>query len=277
MKDIPKLPIVMTFAGTDPSGGAGIQADIETLASMGCHAVPIITAVTVQDTQQLFRYEAMDASLVVEQARAVLEDIPVTAFKIGMLGSVENVEAVHSILMDYPDAPVVLDPLISAGGGGILANDELLDAMISLLFPLTTVLTPNSEEARAFAPEADNLDACAQEILELGSDFILITGTHENTPHVINHLYSEHRLLESYTWNRLPASYHGSGCTLATAIAALLSQGLDPVTAIHEAQEYTWESLNNGYRVGLGQHIPNRLFWAQGDDDNETTENNRLH
>lgn len=268
------IPAVMVFAGTDPSGGAGLQADIETLASMGCHAVPVVTAVTVQDTNQLFRYKAMEASLVVEQARAVLEDIPIAAFKIGMLGSVENVEAVHTILMDYPDIPVVLDPLISAGGGGNLANDELVDAMVTLLFPLTTVLTPNSEEARAFAPEADNLDACAQELLELGSDYILITGTHESTPHVINHLYSEHRLLENYTWNRLPASYHGSGCTLASAITALLAQGLDPVTAVHEAQEYTWESLNNGFRIGLGQHIPNRLFWAheEGDIDSDDSQ-----
>lgn len=276
MIDQPTIPAVMTFAGTDPSGGAGLQADIETLVSMGCHAAPVVTAVTVQDTQQLFRFQAMDASLVVEQARAVLEDIPIAAFKIGMVGSVANVEAIHTILSDYPEAPVVLDPLISAGGGGILADDDLIDAMVNLLFPLTTVLTPNSEEARAFAPEADSLDACAQELLELGSNYILITGTHEGTPHVINHLYSERRLLESYTWNRLHASYHGSGCTLASAIAALLAQGLDPVMAIHEAQEYTWESLNNGYRVGLGQHIPNRLYWAHGDND-ESGDNNRIH
>ena len=276
MLDQSTIPSVMTFAGTDPSGGAGIQADIETLASMGCHAAPVVTAVTVQDTQQLFHYRAMDASLVIEQARAVLEDIPIAAFKIGMLGSVDNVEVVHTILSDYPDVPVVLDPLITAGGGGNLADDDLIDAMVTLLFPLTTVLTPNSEEARAFAPEADSLDACAQELLELGSNYILITGTHESTPHVVNYLYSEHRLLDSYTWNRLPAHYHGSGCTLATAIAALLAQGLDPVTAIHEAQEYTWESLSNGYRVGLGQLIPNRLYWAQGDSD-EPGDNNRIH
>ncbi len=277
MTEISTIPVVMTFAGSDPSGGAGLQADIETLASMGCHATPVITAVTVQDTQQLFRFQAMSASLVIEQARAVLEDIPIAAFKIGMLGSVENVEAVHTILIDYPDAPVVLDPLITAGGGGNLADDELVDAMVNLLFPLATVLTPNSEEARAFAPEADNLDACAQELLDLGSEYILITGTHESTPHVINRLYGDHRLLESYTWNRLPASYHGSGCTLATAIAALLAQGMDPKTAIHEAQEYAWEALSNGYRIGMGQHIPNRLFWAKGDDDEELPENNRLH
>ncbi|MCF6257468.1 MAG: hydroxymethylpyrimidine/phosphomethylpyrimidine kinase [Gammaproteobacteria bacterium] len=276
MNEITSTPVVMSFAGTDPSGGAGLQADIETLISMGCHAASVVTAVTVQDTQQLFRYQAMSPTLLIEQARAVLEDIPVSAFKIGMIGSAENAEAIQSILLDYPDVPVVLDPLISAGGGGELANDELIDAMVNLLFPLTTVLTPNSEEARAFAPEADTLDACAQELLELGSEFILITGSHENTPHVINNLYSESRLLESYTWDRLPGSFHGTGCTLAAAIAGLLAQDLPMTSAILEAQEFTWETLNNSYRVGMGQNIPNRLFWAR-DDDDEKEQPQQLH
>jgi hydroxymethylpyrimidine/phosphomethylpyrimidine kinase len=208
----------------------------------------------------------MDASLVLEQARAVLEDIPVAAFKIGMLGSVANIEAIHSILVDYPEIPVVLDPLIQAGGGGELADDDMIDAMVNLLFPLTTVLTPNSEEARAFAPEADNLDACAFELLELGSEYVLITGTHEHTPQVENRLYSGHRLIESYTWERLAGRYHGSGCTLSSAIAGLLSQGLNPETAVHEAQEFTWETLAHAFRIGMGQFIPNRLFWAHEDE-----------
>ncbi len=277
MKEITSTPVVMSFAGTDPSGGAGLQADIETLISMGCHAASVVTAVTVQDTQQLFRYQAMSPTLLIEQARAVLEDIPVSAFKIGMIGSAENAEAIQSILLDYPDVPVVLDPLISAGGGGELANDELIDAMVNLLFPLTTVLTPNSEEARAFAPEADTLDACAQELLELGSEFILITGSHENTPHVINSLYSESRLLESYTWDRLPGAFHGTGCTLAAAIAGLLAQDLPMTSAILEAQEFTWETLNNSYRIGMGQNIPNRLFWARDDDDEKEQQPQQLH
>lgn len=262
-----QVPTVMVFAGTDPSGGAGMQADIETLASMGCHATPVVTAITVQDTVDVYRYEALDASLVVEQARAVLEDIPVAAVKIGMLGSVEIVEVIHTLLVDYPNIPVVLDPVIASGGGGMLSDDDILDAMVNLLFPLSTIITPNSQEARAFAPEADSLEACAHEIMEHGCEYVLVTGTHENTPTVINNLYSDRRLVESYQWERLTASYHGSGCTLAVAIAGLLSQGLDPLSAVREAQEYTWEALKNGYRVGMGQHIPNRLFWAHGEND----------
>jgi hydroxymethylpyrimidine/phosphomethylpyrimidine kinase len=262
-----KVPAVMVFAGTDPSGGAGIQADIETLVSMGCHATPVVTAITVQDTLDVYRCEAVDSSLVIEQARAVLEDISISAIKIGMLASVEIVQVIHTLLIDYPDIPVVLDPVITAGGGALLADDEVLDAMVNLLFPMATIITPNSQEARAFAPEADSLDACAQELLEHGCEYVLITGTHENSPTVVNNLYTERRLIETYQWERLPASYHGSGCTLAVAIAGLLSQGLEPMSAVREAQEYTWEALKHGYRIGMGQHIPNRLFWAHGESD----------
>lgn len=261
------IPVVMVFAGLDPTGGAGVQADIEAIASMGGHTAPLITALTVQDTCDVKSFTPVDALLLVEQARAVLEDMPVHAFKLGMLGSVEVVEAVHSLLVDYPDVPVVFDPVLAAGGGQALASPDMLDAVVSLLLPQTTVLTPNSQEARALAVGADTLDACAQELLSRGAEFVLITGTHENTPQVENTLYANMRKLETFTWERLPLSYHGSGCTLASAIAGLLAQGLEPFTAIYEAQEYAWETLQHGYRLGMGQALPNRLFWARGEED----------
>ncbi len=263
----PKIPVVMTLSGNDPTGGAGIQADIEAIASMGAQAAPVITALTAQDTQNVQRVVAVETGLVVEQARAVLEDMPVEVFKIGLTGSVENIEAIHSILHDYPEIPVVLDPILRAGGGTHLSGAEMQAAMSELLFPYTTVLTPNSEEARILAHEADNLDACAQELLDAGCELVLITGTHENSEKVDNRLYGNHRLLETFSWDRLPHSYHGSGCTLASSIAGLLAQGLEPFTAIHEAQEYTWESLKQGFRLGMGQHHPNRLFWARSDEE----------
>lgn len=264
---VSRVPVVMALSGSDPSGGAGIQADIEALASHGCHCAPVITAVIVQDTQDIKSYAPLDGTLIMEQARAVLEDMPVVAIKIGLLGSTEAVEAIHSVLHDYPDIPVVLDPVLASGGGTALADDELLEALSGLLLPNTTVLTPNSLEARLLAPEADNLDACAMALLDKGCEFVLITGTHENTPHVVNSLYGNHRVLETFNWERLPGSFHGSGCTLAASIAGLLAQGLEPFSAIHEAQEYTWEALAHGYRVGMGQPIPNRLFWAQTEED----------
>ncbi len=254
--------VVMCFSGNDPTGGAGLAADIEAIASMGAQAAPVVTALTVQDTVNVKGYSPIDLSLINEQARAVLEDMPVDAFKIGMLGSVEAVEAVHTLLVDYPDVPVVFDPLLVSGGGNILADEEMRDAMAELLFPQTTVLTPNSQEARAFAHEADTLDACAQELMDKGCEYILITGSHENTPEVINTLYCNNRPLSALSWERLPNTYHGSGCTLAAAIAALLAQGIEPLTAAQEAQHFVFESLKAGFRIGMGQHHPNRFFWA---------------
>lgn len=256
------FPVVMTLAGNDPSGGAGIQADIEAIVSMGCHAAPVITTVTVQDTQNVKEMVSLSPGLVAAQARAVLEDMPVAAIKIGLLGSVEIAEAVHTLLTDYPRIPVVLDPILAAGGGTELAADELIDALRTLLLPMTTVLTPNSIEARRLAPEADSLEACAMALLDRDCELVLITGTHENSPQVVNSLYGNYRLLESFTWERLAGSYHGSGCTLASAIAGLIAQGQECLAAIRQAQEYTWETLRSGYRIGMGQLIPNRLFWA---------------
>jgi hydroxymethylpyrimidine/phosphomethylpyrimidine kinase len=262
-----QIPVVMCFAGLDSTGGAGLQADIEAVASMGCHAAPVVTALTVQDTQRVIDYTPVEATLLIAQARAVLEDMPVATIKIGMLGDVRVIEAIHTLLTDYPDIPVVLDPVLAGGGGGNLSTPEIIDALSQLLLPQVTVLTPNSIEARALAPECDTLEACGQGLLDKGCEFVLLTGTHEDAEHVENRLFGNRRLLETFTWERLPNNYHGSGCTLAAAIAGLLAQGLEPFTAVHEAQEYTWEALRHGYRVGMGQLLPNRLFWARGEED----------
>ncbi len=267
MQDIPSPPVVLVFSGLDPTGGAGIVADIEAIISQGGHAAPIATALTAQDTRNVFAIEPVDPILLVEQARAVLEDLPVAAIKIGMLGSLGVVEAVHTLLRDYPNLPVVLDPVLHAGGGAELADEALIEAMSELLIPLSSILTPNSEEARRLAPGADNLHACAFSLLERGCEYVLITGTHEPTPEVENLLFGGHRLLETYRWPRLPEVYHGSGCTLASAIAGLLAQGQEPMTAIHQAQDYTWQALQQAYRLGRGQWIPNRLFWTGGEDE----------
>ncbi len=257
------VPVVMVFSGNDPSGGAGIQADIEALISHGCHTTPVITALTIQDTQDVIGYTPLDGGLIVEQARAVLEDMPVSVFKLGLLASTEAVEAIHSILTDYPEIPVVMDPILASGSGTLITDDDVIDAMTEMLLPQSTVLTPNSKETRILAPEGDSLDACAMALLAHGCEFILVTGTHENTPNVTNTLYANNRIMETFNWDRLEGSYHGSGCTLAASIAGLLAQGMEPFSAIHEAQEYTWQALSEGYRIGMGQKIPNRLFWAR--------------
>jgi hydroxymethylpyrimidine/phosphomethylpyrimidine kinase len=268
-------PIVLTFSATDPSCGAGMQADILTIASMGCHPLCVVTAITVQDTSGVDDVMPIDAEWVSDQARAVLEDMPVAAFKIGLLGSVENIAAIAEIISDYPDIPLVFDPILASGRGDELANDDMRDAMRELLLPQTTILTPNSIEARRLIQDEENdednpkLDECAKRIILLGCEYVLVTGTHEHTPKVINTLYDTRGVVRSDTWPRLPGIYHGSGCTLASAIAALLANGLSVEEAIKEAQEYTWQALQYGFRPGMGQHIPDRLFWARDEEDED--------
>jgi hydroxymethylpyrimidine/phosphomethylpyrimidine kinase len=257
------LPIVLTIAGNDPTGGAGLSADVEAIISQGCHALPVVSCITVQDTCDVLAVETVHPDLLIQQARAVLEDLPVDAIKIGLLSSEENVEAVHELLADYPDIPVVLDPIISAGGGKLLCTEGAIEAMKELLFPYTTVLTPNSEEARLLVPGCDNSQSAISSLLEMGCKWVLLTGTHENTPEVINHLYSDSGEHKQLSWPRLEHSYHGSGCTLSSAIAGLLAQGLDVVDAVAQAQDFTWHALQKGYRLGMGQLHPNRLFWAE--------------
>lgn len=263
------IPVVMTIAGSDPTGGAGVLADAESILSMGCHPVSVITAITVQNTSDVLEFMPVSAELILKQARAVLDDMPVKGIKIGMLGSLEAVTAVHTLLKDYPNIPVVLDPILTAGGGGVLSSEAITQALLEQLVPLTTVLTPNSIEARALAPEGDSLDACALALLQRGCQFVLITGTHEETLKVHNVLYSGQARLRTFTWDRLKPSYHGSGCTLSASIAALLAQDTDPIAALHEAQDFTWQALQSGYCPGKGQHLPNRLFWSLDDEGDD--------
>ena len=273
------FPLVMSFAATDPSGGAGLQADILTISSMGCFPLSVVTGVTVQDTVGVEEVLPMEPDLVVDQARAMLEDAPVAAFKMGLIGSVENIAAVAEVLADYPDVPFVLDPVLASGRGDELSDSDMLDAMRELLIPQCTLVTPNSLEARRLAGADDedeelSLAECARRILSLGCEYVLITGTHEPTQQVINTLYNERGIVRSDRWPRLPHSYHGSGCTLASAIASLLALDVSVPEAVKEAQEYTWQALNNGFRPGMGQHIPDRLFWARGEDEDEPAHNN---
>ena len=280
----PTPPTVLTFAATDPSGGAGMQADILALASSGCHPLSVVTGITVQDTVGVESVMALDADLINEQARIILEDVQIAAFKLGLLGSVENIAVIAEIVADYPDVPLIIDPILSSGRGDELANEEMQAAMCELLFPQATLITPNSLEARrlAFYDDIDeiqhtSLDESAMRLLEMGCEYVLITGTHERSIDVVNSLYGTSAtgasgLIKAYHWERLIGSYHGSGCTLTSAIAACLAHGLSMEEAIIEAQEYTWQTLKNAFRPGMGQFIPDRFFWAR-EEDEETKEN----
>ena len=263
----PSLPAVLTFAASDPTSGAGIQADLLALASMGCYPLSVITAITVQDTAGVESVLPIDPDWVADQARCLLEDMPVAAFKMGMLGSTEIVTMVAEVVSDYPDVPLVLDPVLASGRGDEFAGEDMILAIRELLVPQSTVVTPNIPELRRLAGEEDNEDAgiaeCAQKLLDSGCEYVLVTGTHDSTPEVVNTLFHRGGVLRSDSWQRLPGSYHGSGCTLAAALAANLARGLDIGDAVYEAQDYTWQALAHAFRPGMGQYLPDRLFWAR--------------
>lgn len=258
----PITPTIMSFSSHDPSGSSGIQAGIECAASLGCHCTPIITALCAKDTRDTKEIIPVDTSLMIEQARSVLEDMQVRAFKVGFTGSVENVEAIHSILHDYPSIPVVLDPGTSVCGSKLVDAPGVLHATEALLLPLATVTTPDLEEAHELAQQADTIDACAQEILETGCEYVLITGARRSLSTYENHLYGKQGLIKTFCQDRLKFPTHGCGATLAASIACYLGHGLLTEEAITQGQNFTWHTLAHSRRLGMGKRIPNRFFWT---------------
>ncbi|MBX9800045.1 MAG: hydroxymethylpyrimidine/phosphomethylpyrimidine kinase [Burkholderiaceae bacterium] len=252
-------PVVLCLSGHDPSGGAGLQADIEALMAQGCHAAPTVTALTVQNSVDVSDFRVLDSAWVLAQAEAVITDLPIAGIKLGMLGSVEMVDTVASILQRLPNVPVVCDPVLRAGGGGALGKDEVGYAMRERLLPLATVVTPNLPEARILAELPDGTaDECAAKLLPF-CQHLLITGGHGDEQEVHNRLYSRDGSSHTFTCDRLPGNYHGSGCTLASTLAGRLALGEAPVLAVENALAYTWRTLRDADRSGKGQHFPRRL------------------
>ena len=259
--EIPKRPVVMSVGGLDPSGAGGLLADACTVASMGAHCTVVITTLTVQHTMAARAWTAMTAADVAAQARAVLDDMPVAAIKLGMLGSAANAEAVHGVLRDYPHLPVVLH-----AGAAIHhpspPDEALLDCIVSLLCPHVTVLAVDGVDARLLCPEADSAGASAQQLMSYGCQYVLLSGTREPTSTVVNHWYGHKDHIESMQWERLQGEFAGGGCALTAAIAALLAHAVEPFTAATEAQSYTHEALRHARRAGRGRAMPQHLFWA---------------
>ena len=267
--------MVMVFAGTDPSGGAGLQADLLTLSSLGCHTLSAVTALTIQDTVGVSELIPIPTAQVIAQSSSILADIPLVAvFKMGLLGSADTVKAITAFLGKYPEVPVVLDPVLAAGNGDNFANDAWISALRQLL-PRVTVVTPNVLEAARLVGDTsalahtplhdDTYLSWASRLQDWGVRYVLITGTHDaDTRAVQNRLYSPATRQEEQGglhldigyWPRLAGSYHGSGCTLASAIAGYLAQGLSVIEAVRYAQTYTWVRLHNAFYPGQGQALP---------------------
>lgn len=287
MSDTP--PIVLSFAASDPTGGNGIQADTLTIASLGGHPLSVVTCITVQDTVGVESVYKLEAEWIADQARTLLEDMAVTAFKIGMVGSVEGVAAIAEIVADYPDVPLIIDPCLASRRGDELADDEVVDAINEMLIPQATLVVVNLLEARRLlrdrldeeesddeededALETMSIDDLAAGLLSMGAEYVLITGTMDPTNEVINRLYQdqEGKVLET-AWQRLPHTYHGASATLSAGIATGLANGMMMREAVLDAQDYTWQALSEAYRLGMGSHVPDRLYWAMQDDEAEAS------
>lgn len=274
-------PTILAFAMSDPTGAGGVLADALACAAMGCHAACAITGVAVQDSRRVEDVLVLDDEWVDDQARAVLQDMPVAAFKVGALGSADNAQAVAEILADYPDLPVVLDPFAHDAGEHAEFDPDLIGAMRELLLPQTTVLTVSLAQARRLIAAADDDDAaeefaaadCAKTLLEWGAEYVLITAAESTSDLIVNRLFGDDGSVQNESVERVDLTFRGAGDTLSATIAALLAQGIDVSDAVREANEFLERALAGGFRLGMGDAVPDRLFWANDDvpepDDDE--------
>lgn len=254
-----KRPNVLILAGHDPSGGAGLQADIESVAANGAHAATVTTLLTRQDTRNVQAVWPVDDVFFGDCIDTLVQDMDFAAIKTGVVASIAQIERIRALALDRPSLPLVVDPVLVAAGGGRLAADPVGRALRDRLFPHACVITPNAAEARHLCPDADSIDDCGWRLAEAGCA-VLLTGGDDDSASVINRLYIAGQPLRYFEWARLPGVFHGSGCTLASAIAARLAGGDTLDTALIEAQHFVADTLAHAFAAGRGQAIPNRLY-----------------
>ena len=255
---MPTKPVVLALSGHDPSGAAGVQADIEALAHTGCHCISVITSLTAQNTAEFRSVTPQPPARFREQLDLLTGDITVDACKIGLIGSIELIEIIGDYLTSA-EFPVVLDPILGAGAGADLSTPGLIRAMTECLFPHTGVITPNLEEALALTGCSET-EKALHGLLDLGCETALITAAGQAGDQVINTWISATREIHSYRWDKLPGAYHGSGCTLSACLAGRLALGHPVHSAVETAQEYTWQTLKNARRIGRSQLHPERFI-----------------
>lgn len=266
-------PLILSFNASDPVGAVGLQADLASFAAMGCHGLSVVTAILIGDTTRIEDSQVIEVDCVDDQARVVLEDMPVAAFKVGTIGSIENVSAIAEIVADYPDIPLILDPFLSALPDQGEDSEDLLVAIRELLIPQTTVLLISAVELGRLAetwrePSSDDtLTVDAMHVIDLGCEYLFVTGTPTDAHGVANTLFSDSGVVRQDNWQRISGSFSGAGTTLSATIAALLANGLEVPEAVFEAQEFTIAALTHAHRLGMGKLVPDRFFWTSEPDD----------
>ncbi len=268
---------VLVFNTNDPSGAGGLSSDINAIASVGAHALPVITGTYIRDTAHIFEHFAFDEEVVAEQARTLLEDVSVQLIKVGFCGTPENLSAIAEIASDYPDVPLIAY-MPDLSWWNEVQIDLYLDAFRELVLPQATVLVGNhSTLSRWLLPDwsADrkpNARDLARAAGELGVAYTLVTGIVTSDTFIENVIATPESVLCTEKLERIEASFAGAGDTLSATFAALLATGCDLSEAFTEAIHYLDHCLEAGFSPGMGHVVPDRLFWAQGDDDEDSSD-----
>lgn len=255
-------PIVLSLSALDPSGCGGLQADIETAASLGCHCAPVATSLCTTGSAESAETIPVDATLMIEQARSVLEDMTVKAIKVGFAGSVRNVEAIHSIVKDYPKIPLIIHPALCLWDEDNPEQADLPAALAALLLPLTKIAVISLNEIHTLTKEGDTVDATAQAVTSDGCEYLLLNQINNKNAQIRTSIYNSKGLIKQYAWNQTPPVCHGSSSTLASAVAALMAHDSPAQSALEQAQNYTWQTMAAARQLGFGKPTPYRFFWA---------------
>ncbi len=255
---------VMIIAGSDSGGGAGIQADLKTCSAFGVYATTVITALTAQNTVRVKSIYPVDPSFVEEQIEAIMEDIGTDAVKTGMLDRKEIIEVVSKALKKWKIEKVVVDPVIVAKSGDALLREEAVKYLVELLFPMAYVITPNIPEAQAILGMAieslEDMKKASQRLRDFGSKFVVMKGGHLRANKAIDILY-DGKNFTIFETEKIPSqNTHGTGCTFASAISALIAKSLSVEEAVKRAKEYVTEAIKSSYSIGLG-HSPLNHFY----------------
>lgn len=268
------LPCVMSFNASDPSGAGGLAADLTAMSSASCHVLPVTACVYVRDTRSVHDHHALDEETVDDQARCALEDMTVHAFKVGFAGSPENLSTIAGILSDYSDVPVV-SYMPNLSWWDEVDQENYLDAFAELLLPQTTVLVGNhSTLCRWLLPDwtedhAPGPRDVARAAAEHGVPYTLVTGFNAPDHYLESHLATPETVLATARYDRFEATFNGAGDTLSAAFAALIAGGMDLQAACAEALTYLDQCLDAGFQPGMGHAVPDRLFWAHDDTEDE--------
>lgn len=262
-------PIVLAFGGSDPTTASGLQADIQTITAIGCYPTSVLTAITVQDTVGVSEIHGLSPDIVLRQAQAILEDMSVSAFKIGLVGNTECAHALGDLLENYDDIPLIFAPVLTTAAGEDFASDDILEAVCEDLISQTTILSLDIFEAQrivAFITNQDcakyGADECADILLDSGCEYVLISAFQTKENEILHNLFHhQNKNILTLSSPRFLDEQIDVNGTLASAIACYMAHGIEITTAVRLAQSYTWQSFRESLRLGMGRVLPNRMYW----------------